>query len=309
MAIAHHEININSKCAELILQEGTRHGRMHTIERQTECFTLHKIGYDPTCGHKATMPCVEATFVLSMSNSERVKSVFDQLALLLPTLTVYILENRGYRHCQKRLAKQRSDYDMFDAVVTIFMYATELLEDNASILLFEDDFFWSERASDHMTRVSAYIQARYTEFDHYYLACIPVPFGMWPYALPYHWKLIAGGCNHAVVHTPSGMRRTIREYEDCNGDVSLSLIDLYMIRFHTCMSYYRPLAYQLFPATENQKDAWPRCSVPFLRYCTSLRKQAEPGFSTLYILNAMCTLILGVIPFALLGFILREVFL
>lgn len=232
---------------------------------------------------------LDAVMVLTMTASGRMESVWEQLLEHCPHRRVFVFTNPGYRNCSKRLCQQRPDFDLLDAYKTMFEFA--LAHEFRRVLTFEDDFFWSShvRNAKHLQRVGHFLDTYGNTIDHYFLGCIPmlaVPTG-------YHWRLFSAGGTHAVVHTERGMHTYLREYgqlcERCE-DHSCT-IDLYFTSFAIVYGYCMPLAYQTFPMTQMQKQAWPPVCGYLMRTFTNLDTCVHPWYDVFYALQVVPLLI------------------
>lgn len=227
---------------------------------------------------------VDALFILTMTTSSRMPSVWDQLRRRCPAQKVFVFTNAGYKVCSKRLCKQRTDFDLLDAYKIMFEFA--LANDLHRILTVEDDFFWSSCVTDnvHFQRVRSFLDSHGNTMDHYFLGCVPlvsIPMG-------WHWRLYSAGGTHAVVHTERGMHTYLREYnmlcERCT-DSATCTIDLYFTSFAIVYGYWRPLAYQTFPKTQMQKEAWPPVGAYLMNRFTDLDRHVHPWYEVFYCLQ------------------------
>ena len=171
------------------------------------------------------------------------------------------------------------EYDLWDAYTNIFEFATRRYP-GRSVVVFEDDFFWSDKASAKLRDVAPFIAANASRHGHYFLGMIPFPGTMKPLTSDEkHWSVSNGGACHAVVHTPRGMATIIERYrgdpclasmytrpatpggsedEWCHGGKCVDKDDLgidFSFARDDAATYTEPLAFQLFPATENRDQA------------------------------------------------------
>jgi hypothetical protein len=235
---------------------------------------------------------LDAVLVLTMSSSDRMAQLWEQLQTQCPHASVFVFTNPGFRNCSKRLCQQRPDFDLLDAYKTMFEFA--LGHKFRRVVTFEDDFFWSSLVNNgtHFTRIGHFLDTYGNSIDHYFLGCIPmlsVPTG-------FHWRLFSAGGTHAVVHTERGMHTYLREYpqlcERC--DEHSCTIDLYFTSFAIVYGYCLPLAYQTFPITQMQKQAWPPLCSFLMRTFTNLDTHVHPWYDVFYALQIVPLLIIAV---------------
>lgn len=222
--------------------------------------------------------------VLTMRASTRMPLAFDQLEMLCPCKKVIVFENVGFRSCSKPLCVQRADYDIMHACATIFQFALD--RGLGTVLLFEDDFFWSTRMSrSHALEIERFV-LQTPSLDHYFLGCIPIL----TLAIGYHWRVHSAGGAHAVIHTEKGMRRFVEDHKNlcqlCQGTAGC-VPDLFWTTRHECYCYYVPLAYQIFPSTESQQTSWPAFAGIAMRSMTNLEKSAHPWYDIFYATQVM----------------------
>ena len=152
------------------------------------------------------------------SSLSRQQKAYAQLEHVLATRTVYLVENQhGYRSCCKAncVSNATVAYDIWDAFTNIFEFATKRYP-GRSVVVFEDDFFWSDKASAKLRDVAPFIAANASRHGHYFLGMIPFPGTMKPLTSDEkHWSVSNGGACHAVVHTPRGMATIIERYRPC----------------------------------------------------------------------------------------------
>ena len=254
--------------------------RVATFDRK--CFTIDEYAPDT---HNDVLD-VQGIMVLTMEDSKRMPNVWVQLAKCCPAQRVFIFTNAGYKVCSKTLCVQRTDYDLLHAYKTMFEFA--LAQELTSVLTFEDDFFWSSAVETpcHFQRIRRFLDDHQHTMDHYFLGFVPlltIPFG-------HHWRLYSAGGTHAVVHTERGMHTYLREYkllcERCAESQSCT-IDLYFTSFAIVYGYWRPLAYQLFPKTQMQKEAWPPLCATLMNTFTNLDRRVHPWYDVFYVLQCV----------------------
>ena len=158
-----------------------------------ECYRFEKIEYQ----YGLLDSCVDATYILHMeSDIERIKHIESQLKLFQPSKVVYILYNKGYTKCNKKLHKNEPSIDLIDAFITAFKHAKEKNYDN--ILVLEDDFIFNDDIKDPEVQIdiSSFLQEHSNKTFIYILGCIP------HLQIPYYY-------NHSIVVSKSGTHAII----------------------------------------------------------------------------------------------------
>lgn len=223
--------------------------------------------------------CVDATYIIHLeSDTDRMDQVIQQLDRFHPTKTVYIVYNKGFANCEKGLHKNTPAIDLIDVFITVFKDAREKGYNN--ILVLEDDFIFDDSIRDPTIRENITVfLANYKYYSFIYLfGCLP--FIQVPYS--YHHRRVFGKVGtHAVIY-PLLFRNQVLSTDQ----TTIIDWDIYTNLHSNQYMYKDPLCYQLFPATENQKQWYhvPGFSEIFayLRYILALHKSLEPGYSFFY---------------------------
>jgi hypothetical protein len=243
---------------------------------------------------------VDATYVITLEGNGRYERIIEELKKYHPTRIVYIMTNRGYKRCKKNLHKDISIYDLTDAFINVFKHAN--MESYKNILVLEDDFMFSEKLFDQriLSTVNQFISARTDTYFIYLLGVMPQI--MIPYDSSHYIPVESGGM-HAVVYSRLFRDKAI---EDDNNTV-IGDWDLYGKKTYNRYTYHEPLAYQLFPVTDNSL-AWfeNKEFVRLLHYILKMFKldiQVEPGYSIFYILSKSLFYILILFFIGILVFI------
>ena len=66
---------------------------------------------------------------------------------------------------------------------------------------------------------------------------------------------------------------------------SIGHVDMYYWKTYSCHTYMKPIAYQLFPQTENM-DNWPWYGRLLIHCMPTIGERAEPWYSICYTLSA-----------------------
>jgi hypothetical protein len=221
--------------------------------------------------------CVDATYIIHLTgNDERLKNIMNQLKMYQPTKLVYIVNNLGFKKCDKGPNIQKTYDDLTDAFKKCFVHADENGYNN--ILVLEDDFIFSPLIKQVNHEVCEFVNTMKSGV--YYLGCLP------KLSLRINKNTLLffmATATHAVIYTKY-FRNNINYFVN-DWDINMNLN---FPRY----GYYKPLCYQIFPETENQKN-WVSISkftnIPLYKFM-KLDKQYEPGFTNFYNFSQLVTL-------------------
>jgi hypothetical protein len=129
-------------------------------------------------GKEPLINSIDATYVLHLENNGRIDSIKKELREFYPSKNTFILYNKGYKKCKKRLPGNETRYDIVDANLRIFKDAKE--KGFKNILILEDDFFFNKEIRDHCLNVENFISS-HNDFA-YYLGNVPA------IIFPYSWN-------------------------------------------------------------------------------------------------------------------------
>lgn len=235
---------------------------------------------------------IDATYIIHLENNGRINQVIEQIYKYKPTKKIYILYNKGYKKCNKKLYKNVPDKDLVDCNLTIFNHSKILNYNN--ILILEDDFIFSNKITNKeilQDLNNFFIQHINKKFI-YYIGSSP------NYSIPYkinHYKAIFIAMTHCNVYS-----KNTREYllnKENNIIKSLDQWDIYLNNNSNIDKYHYkyPLCYQLLTETENSKY-WKISNNKLINSVITgfgklylkivkLNKQPEPGFTILYTIS------------------------
>jgi len=111
--------------------------------QNSHCYTFEKREYN----NGFLDSFVDATYILTMENSKRKDNYENQLKEFIPTKTIYIVHNKGYKKCNKTLTKEIPPYDLIDAYLNTMNHSLENNYNN--ILILEDDFIFNKKIKDN----------------------------------------------------------------------------------------------------------------------------------------------------------------
>ena len=187
---------------------------------------------------------VDATYIIHLLGNGRYESIIEQLNKYPISKKVYIVQNQGYKKCQKDKSIHNPPLDLVDAFLEVFKHA----QNKENILILEDDFIFDDKILDpfHQNNINKFIQKKTNKSKNdsdfvYYIGALPgllVPYDFYNYR-----NLLSTG-THSVIYSKK-FRDKVR-----NDVTKINDWDIYL-RFHCSYTYYTPLCYQLFPDTEN----------------------------------------------------------
>jgi len=235
---------------------------------------------------------IDATYVLHLENNGRINKVIEQLYKYKPTKKIYILYNKGFKKCNKKLTKNIPDKDIVHNNLTIFQHAKNLNYNN--ILILEDDFIFNDKIKnkDILNDLNIFLNKYINEKFIYYIGGTPV------YSVPYiknHYIPLFVTSLHCCVYSKS--TRELLLYNSKNVLDTFLFWDIYLNENKNINKYHYkyPLCYQIFSLTENQKH-WTisnnplinKITINFFLFCINvlnLDKTPEPGFTIIYIFS------------------------
>jgi len=242
----------------------------------SKCYTFEKKTYENGLLNNS----VDATYIIHLENNGRYEQIEKQLSEYQPTNLVYIVLNKGYKNCEKKLIEQVSYQDLTDAFLQCFTHADEHGYNN--ILILEDDFIFSPEIKDTsvLETIKTFLHNKKHEAFIYYLGCVPL------IVVPYDWNhyiSIKSLACHSIIYSKKARALFNKNINYKHWDVILekSVSNKYL--------YHKPLCYQLFTETENKKS-WGEKDGTFLMgwiknatiQVLGLDKRAEFGFFVLY---------------------------
>lgn len=222
---------------------------------------------------------VDCTYVLLLENSNREETILNTISKYKPTSKCVIQYNQGYKNCKKELRRQLPHNDLTHCLQTAFKHA--LANGYNRILVLEDDCEFDQRIND------TYITDDICNFinknnpDIYSLGAVST---MSPLDILFsrHCRMYAMGLTHAVIYNHRFMSKKY------NTDWLLDTTDIELNLYWNKFTYYKPIAYQKFPDTENSLNGWMgRYVKKFFNMILidplELKTKTQPGFDKLYI--------------------------
>jgi hypothetical protein len=132
---------------------------------QEKCYTFVKVPLTKTSSYPAPAPLFEekhvaATYVIHLEGNGRLQNVYNEFKKTRPSKLIYILMNKGYRKCKKKLPKQNARYDLIHAFLTVFKHAKK--NGYKMIMVLEDDFQFTPAAKNnrHIQNIKNFIEKK-----------------------------------------------------------------------------------------------------------------------------------------------------
>ena len=234
---------------------------------------------------------VDAVYVLTMENSERIEKIKKELYLHKPGKVVMIQINKGFRNCSKRLCKDSTEeidvsyMDISHAYLNAFKNAVNNQYKN--VLILEDDAVFSKEYynADNLKIINEFIPKLDSKQSVFAL-------GLFPWISLYssngiRRSIVASG-THATIFPISVMRRII---SDCD---IIRDMDVYVNTIYTRYFSHNPLVSQTIHQTENYNN-WGndygflgdviRTILGIIFWLMGLDKSPEPGTTYIYNMN------------------------
>lgn len=234
---------------------------------------------------------VDATYIITMTNSIRIKNIELQLKRYIPTKKVYILYNDGYKKCNKVLLKYEPSYDLTDAYFYIIRHS--LTENFNNILILEDDFIFSDTFNNMIihNKIKQIFDDNISNKIYFNMG--PLPLLFYPniniFNNMYNGIFITG--SHANIYNKN-IRYDIMNYYN---NIYYKHWDVFLSLTYKSYFYKKSLCYQTFPQTENQKywlsnndkslysEITNYMTVKFFSLL-GLDKTPEPGYTNIYLM-------------------------
>ena len=230
---------------------------------------------------------IDCTYILLMENSPRERSILETVSKYTLTSKCIIQYNKGYKKCKKDLEKQLPNHDLVHSLQTVFKHAIK--SDYQRILVLEDDCMFDERINDPkvIRDISTFIHNNDPEI--YSLGTHSHFSFPWEILFSNNQRLLFTNLAHAIIYNIKYMK------EKCDTKFLFNHTDNELIRHWDKFTYYKPLAYQTFPDTDNS-SAWIFNSKPFLNrvmiHPLNLHNKPQPGFDILVIITkSICFII------------------
>ena len=274
------------------------------IEQNKRCYNFEKITYDSGLLDET----VDCTYVIHLENNGRKQRVYDELSRIQPTKQVFIVLNKGFKKCQKKLLEQKSHQDLTDAFLQCFRHARE--HGYGNIMILEDDFIFNDEIKNevHIKNINRFIESNKDSAFMYYIGIIPI------ISIPTSdlntYRSIKGLTAHSVIYSKKCIEKMDEfelDYKHWDVIMEQNIADRYF--------YYKPLCYQTFPETENKKS-WHEKDKSiyvgkiknFIITLLNMNNEPEPGFTTLYYISKMIILVISIILLFMVVFLIYYIY-
>jgi hypothetical protein len=190
---------------------------------------------------------IDATYILTMENSERKESYEKQLKEFIPTKTVYIVYNKGFKKCDKVLKEQLSPFDLNDSYLNTMNHSLQNNYNN--IIILEDDFIFNPQIKNiNVINDINNIFKNNTGSFYFNLGALNYLFN--PLSLSNVYSGICILSSHAIIYNKSICIDILKDTK-MNNYINW---DMYLTLNYKSYFYKYPLAYQKFTNTENKKN-------------------------------------------------------
>lgn len=227
---------------------------------------------------------IDCTYVIHLLQNGRLDHIYDEIKRTIPTKTVVVVKNLGYKKCNKKLIDQAPYQDLTDAFLQCFSHAKQ--NGHKTIMIIEDDFiFRPDISQSDIDKVTNFIKEKRDEEMIFNLGAIPVI--MFPIGYKGIYKSPKTFGMQCCVYSEKTIKKMLEkmEVEDKHWDI----ITDNKIQNHYI--FYKPLCYQTFPETENKKTWSEKDGTPIIGQIKdgvirglNLHETPEPGFAILYFL-------------------------
>ena len=192
---------------------------------------------------------VDATYILTMIDSNRKDNYENQLKEFIPTKIVYIVYNKGYKKCNKILIEKIPPYDLIDSYLNTINHSINNNYNN--ILILEDDFIFDVKIKDK--KIINEIENLFNNNNNksIYFNLGPSPNIFYPnfFSNSNIYRGISAILSHSIIYNKKILHNIINDKNIYN----YLHIDKYLRSNYENYFYKIPLSYQTFPNTENKK--------------------------------------------------------
>lgn len=253
--------------------------------KMSDCYSYEIINFEQSSLN------VNAVYVLTMENSDRLEELKKQLYIYKPGKRIIIQINKGYKKCAKRLCDNSKEYinnpynDISHAYLNAFKNAIQNQYEN--ILILEDDAIFSPEYYNpyNLKIVNEFIPKLNSNQWIFSLGLMPWVSLYYSYGI--RRSILAYG-THASIFPISVVNNIV---QNCN---SISDMDNYVNT--RCVRYFYdyPLVTQTFPETENSKywgtdlgflGSIIRYIMISTNWLFGIDKHSEPGTTIFYNIN------------------------
>lgn len=253
----------------------------------------------------------DCTYILLCcgENPHRLPSVIRNIQILRPTRYIKLIFNKGYKQCPISTSVNN---DLVNVQKIIFKDA---LNNGFKRIMYLEDDFELEHPIQKKDR---------DEIVNFITVENPNIYGLCNFIIPtittltsYHNKSLYNiiGMAHAMIYDSHAMKNIYNYFDNFKGDKNSLSIDLSISNVPniSVYRYYKPLIFQKFPSTENQKHGWKNQTNEFIAdmfikciKITKLDRQFQPGFTIVYLLPYFLYVILLLIIITIIMYLQRK---
>jgi hypothetical protein len=231
--------------------------------------------------------CVDMTYIITMVGSEQINHIEKQLEKYIPTKNIYIVYNKGYKNCNKKLRLYIPPYDITHTYFTIIEHSIKNNYNN--ILILEDDFIFNSNIKNPriLNELCDFFKNSPNIPFFYNLGAFPLLFyPNFTFNNTYEGYFILTA--HAIIYNKKIQLDLIKYKND-----DIKHWDFFITEKYKSYFYKYPLCYQTFRESSNQQY-W-LCNTKnsivcsFLNYMVNkffknmyLHEKPEPGFYIMY---------------------------
>ena len=198
---------------------------------------------------------IDATYIITMANNKtRHKNIIKQLKKIIPTKSVYIIYNKGYKNNKRILFNKLITNPTEDLTYTnLFIFKHSEIYNN--ILILEDDFIFSDDIfkNNYIDKIKIFITKNKPEI--YLFGCLPLVSRVFD-TFKDHIQIYFKAGTQTVLYNKNARNKiynyiyNFKEKEKVRFDIDKitaypNLTNIFMFK--------KPLIVQYFPETENQK--------------------------------------------------------
>jgi hypothetical protein len=277
---------------------------MNNLIEDNKCYKKELIKFDSGLYDDS----IDCAYILYLEgNNDRYLKLMEQIKKYPLTKNIYLLRNKGYKNCKKNVDVTIPTHDCIYSHYEAYVHA-ELNEFN-NIIVLEDDFIFDKDIDneENINAINSFLNKKKNTNFIYLFGTIPIIINKRDF---YHYETTFFGGAHTYVISKKCRQKILNQnkqdfinYIDFEGNLVNNSDKVYM--------FYKPLSYQTFPVTENQK-IWKNMygNIMYYIYVYSIKvlkldKQVQPGYDIVYFLAKLLPIIV-VIVFLLIFIWLRK---
>lgn len=223
---------------------------------------------------------IDVAIVLTMDHKTLDDENIKQIMERVPTNRLIIQFNRGFKKCDKKhLIKQRSNYDLCDALNTALKYAFDKLK-LENVLILEDDAYFVKNIEKDLENVKGFLnQNRFTVYSLGNFGYIANPLNIL-FGDQKHIQVYKYGGSHACIYNRNFLKAF--KLEKCEQT------DIYSQYINKSYVYYKPLVIQHLFVSSSNYDTWPifgKTLFYFFKNVCGMFKQYPPDYNDFRTLN------------------------